>query len=851
MPDRQLGRLFDLSFGQRLACGFGMLLVLMGVLALVAAISNQRSAEAMRTFNTEAVPLGRAADVLERSVLRTSAALQSYYLVPDPERWQRFIDAAAQTRSATADLGRFPLDADSQVLHRRLQVDVENYLRQADALAGLVRSGRAGMADEWEMSVLSAELLAAVGTMNQTQSERVAQSLEQLRAAQQAVSDALVWGGLLALVVFLGFAVLAVQSVRKPARALLRVAHALAMGNRQPALTLRDKLRHSRAPRRNEILQLAGAFASAADAIERRERRFTTDGQVAMAAASGFDRSRVAGDALSAIAHGLRAEIGAIYSWDEDEGVLHPVASHGLPMDLPTLARGEGLPGLCAQRREQVVFENLPADGPYTVKLGFDQLPPKMAIAVPLRFQGRLHGVLLLASLERLDDDAPMFLEAMALQLSIGLENVAAYERVQQLLGEVRERNERIQTQNVELTRHKQILEEQNQKLQVQSDVLAEGDRRKNDFIALLAHELRNPMAPITTSLEMLQRSEPGGPQARHALVVIDRQVQQMQRLIDDLLDLTRITRGKILLRTERIDLVEIIRRSVEDYTRAIREKRLALELDLPSMPVPVDGDPVRLCQIIGNLLSNAIKFTAADGRISLSLSVDETQSGEATLRIADDGMGMPAELIGRLFQPFSQGAMNLDRSSGGLGLGLALVKSLTELHGGQVGATSAGRDSGSCFEIRLPLASPLAAAWPAAEPVAAKTTQTRTRRILVIDDNKDAANMLASVLALDGHEVRAVYSGIEGLSEAGTFHPDLVLCDIGLPELDGYQVASRFRADPELGEVYLVALTGYAMPEDRERAIQAGFDRHEAKPLTQERLREVLADARTRETIA
>ncbi len=842
MPDRQLGRLFDLSFGQRLAAGFGMLLVLMGVLALVAAISNQRSAEAMRTFNNEAIPLGRAADVLERSVLRTSAALQSYYLVSDPERWQRFVDAAAQTRNATGDLGRFPLDVDSQVLFQRLQVDVENYLRQADALAGLVRSGQAGTADEWEMSVLSAELLAAVRTMNQTQSERVAQALEQLRAAQQSVSDALLWGGLLALVVFVGFAVLAVQSVRKPARALLEVAHALAMGNRQPALALGDRLQRSRVPRRNEILQLAGAFASAADAIERRERRFSTDGQVAMAAASGFDRSRVAGDALSAIARGLRAEIGMIYSWDEAAGLLRPVACHGLPPDLPPIALGEGLPGLCAQRQQQVIIEDLPIDGPYTVKLGFDQLPPKMAIAVPLLFQGRLHGVLLLASLDRLDDDAPMFLEAMALQLSIGLENVAAYERVQQLLGDVRERNERIQSQNVELTRHQQTLEEQNQKLQAQSDVLAEGDRRKNEFIALLAHELRNPMAPITTSLAMLQRSEPGGPQARHALVVIDRQVQQMQRLIDDLLDLTRITRGKILLRTERIDLVETIRRSVEDYTRAIREKRLSLELDLPSMPVPVDGDSVRLCQVIGNLLNNAIKFTAADGRISLSLSVDETLPGEAILRVVDDGVGMPAELIGRLFQPFSQGAMNLDRGSGGLGLGLALVKSLTEMHGGHVSATSAGRDSGSCFEIRLPLAASRASGQATAKPVVGDGSQVRTRRILVIDDNKDAANMLASVLALDGHEVKAVYSGLDGLSEARDFHPDLVLCDIGLPELDGYQVATRFRAEAGLSDIYLVALTGYAMPEDRQRAMQAGFDRHEAKPLTQERLREVLA---------
>lgn len=841
MSDRHISHLFDLSFGQRLAAGFGMLLLLMGVLALVAAISNQRSAEAMRTFNSEAAPMARAADMLERSVLRTSAALQSYYLVADSERWQRFIDAAAQTRSATAELGRFPLDVDSQALHRRLQVDVENYLRQADALAGRVRSGQAGIADEWEMSVLSADLLTAVRIMNQTQSERVAQSLEKLRAAQQAVSDALLWGGLLALVVFIGFAVLAVQSVRKPARALLQVAQALAMGDRQPALALLDKVNTSRTPRRNEILQLAGAFASAADAIERRERRFGTDRQVAMAAASGFDRTRVAGDALAAIARGMHAEVGVIYCWDEATSLLRPVANYGVPPDLPALTMGEGLPGLCAQRREQVVFDDLPADGPYTVKLGFEQLPPKMAVAVPLLFQGRLHGVMVLAALEPLDREAPLFLEATALQLSTGLENVAAYERVQQLLGEVRERNERIQSQNAELTRHQQTLEEQNQKLQVQSDVLAEGDRRKNDFIALLAHELRNPMAPITASLEMLQRSEPGGPQARHALVVIDRQVQQMQRLIDDLLDLTRITRGKILLRSERIDLVETIRRSVEDYTRPIREKRLALELDLPSIPVPVDGDSVRLCQVIGNLLNNAIKFTGVDGRISLSLSVDHALPAEAVLRIADDGIGMPAELIGRLFQPFSQGVMNLDRGPGGLGLGLALVKSLIEMHGGQVSATSAGRGSGSCFEVRLPLAAPMPASRRNDKPRLPDPVVTRPRRILVIDDNKDAANMLSSVLALDGHEVRVVYSGMDGLIEARSFHPDLVLCDIGLPGLDGYQVAGRFRADPGLSGIHLVALTGYAMPEDKQRAKAAGFDRHEAKPLTRERLRDVL----------
>jgi two-component system CheB/CheR fusion protein len=355
---------------------------------------------------------------------------------------------------------------------------------------------------------------------------------------------------------------------------------------------------------------------------------------------------------------------------------------------------------------------------------------------------------------------------------------------------------------------------------------LRETDARKNHFLAMLSHELRNPLAPIRNSVYILERAAPGGEQARRAQAVIDRQAHHMTRLVDDLLDVTRISRGKIRLQRERFELNALVRRTAEDQRSVFGKAGVALEVHASEHPMEVNGDPTRIAQVIGNLLQNAAKFTPRGGRATLS--VRRSGTGSAAIHVRDDGAGIPPDGLARVFEPFVQGDRTLDRSHGGLGLGLALVKGLVELHGGSVVVCSAGTGHGAEFVVRLPL--------DRAEPprfiaVPSPMATAPVRRILVIEDNPDAAASLRDVLELNDHLVEVVATGPEGIEKAREFRPDVVLCDIGLPTMDGYEVARLMRSDPSLRSIHLVALSGYASPDDVERAMEAGFDRHLAKP--------------------
>jgi signal transduction histidine kinase len=342
---------------------------------------------------------------------------------------------------------------------------------------------------------------------------------------------------------------------------------------------------------------------------------------------------------------------------------------------------------------------------------------------------------------------------------------------------------------------------------------LAEGDRKKDEFLAMLSHELRNPLAPIKNSLYVLDRAAPGGEQARHARAVIERQVSHMTRLVSDLLDVSRITRGKILLQRQRIDLREVVSRTLEDHRSVFVARGIALRGEQPGGPVWVDGDATRLGQTLGNLLLNSAKFTNEGGAVSVVLRLE---GQTAVLRVRDTGVGIAPEMLGGIFQAFTQADRTLDRSTGGLGLGLALVKGLIELHGGTVAAHSEGFGKGAEFTLGLP-SQPGPA--PAAPPEAEAEVERRARRVLVIEDNEDAAESLKDALALDEHEVALAFDGPHGLEKARSFKPEVVLCDIGLPGMDGYAVARAFRSDGELHHIALVALTGYALPEDLKRA--------------------------------
>jgi PAS domain S-box-containing protein len=369
---------------------------------------------------------------------------------------------------------------------------------------------------------------------------------------------------------------------------------------------------------------------------------------------------------------------------------------------------------------------------------------------------------------------------------------------------------------------------------------LTEADERKNEFLAMLSHELRNPLTPIRNSLYVLERASPGGEQARHAHAVIARQVDHLTRLVDDLLDVTRITRGKIQLRREPLELGELVRRTVEDHRSLFTQGGLAIAWSPPAAEeLWVDGDRTRLSQVVGNLLQNAAKFTPPGGTVEVWLQRDPDR--RAALRIKDSGAGIDPRVLPRLFEPFMQADTTLDRSRGGLGLGLALVKGLVEQHGGEAHAASEGPGKGAEFTVLLPLLA-ADAAGPAIEDAAAP--ERRPRRVLVIEDNVDAASSLCDALELMGHTVEIASDGPEGLRKARAFRPEVVLCDIGLPGMDGYQVARALRAEPELAEVALVALTGYAGPEDVARARASGFDLHMAKPPGLAELERVLGSA-------
>jgi signal transduction histidine kinase/CheY-like chemotaxis protein len=362
---------------------------------------------------------------------------------------------------------------------------------------------------------------------------------------------------------------------------------------------------------------------------------------------------------------------------------------------------------------------------------------------------------------------------------------------------------------------------------------LAEADRRKDEFLAMLGHELRNPLAAISNSLSVLEQPGVEGERARRQRQVIDRQTRHLARMVDDLLDISRVTLGKIALQRQNTDLFEVIERCLEEAAAPARARNQDLRLS-GAGPVVVDGDPVRLEQVISNLLHNALKYTPVGGRIEVELASegDVPASGYAIVRVRDTGIGISADMLAHIFEPFTQLESSLARSQGGLGLGLPLVRSLVELHGGRIDARSDGPESGSEFTVRLPLGDQ--AAWAAARtrPVGRGETSQEGLNILVVEDNLDGRESLRDLLEIWGHHVEVAASGSEGLARALATRPQVALLDIGLPELDGNELARRIRAALGREGMRLIAMTGYGQPEDRLRSLNAGFDDYLVKPV-------------------
>jgi CheY-like chemotaxis protein len=352
----------------------------------------------------------------------------------------------------------------------------------------------------------------------------------------------------------------------------------------------------------------------------------------------------------------------------------------------------------------------------------------------------------------------------------------------------------------------------------------------------MLAHELRNPLAPLRNALHVLGQRGSADGAFRQSQEMMERQVRHLARIVDDLLDVSRIMRGKVQLRPERLDLARLVRTAALDHKGIFRQAGLDLDLDVPELPVWVMADSIRLAQILSNLLHNAAKFTDSGGRVSLRLTVAGGDKAEIAVR--DTGIGIGPDMLARLFETFAQADRSLERSKGGLGLGLALVKGLAELHGGEVHAASAGPGCGAEFTVRLPIEPEPAAL---SEMPTAPTRTGKPLRILVVEDNRDAADSLRLLLELYGYEVTVAYSGLDGVTAAQQWQPDVILCDIGLPGLDGYGVASRLRQHPSTAKARLIAVTGYSAEEDRRRSREVGFDAHLVKPVDPAALQGVL----------
>jgi signal transduction histidine kinase len=450
-------------------------------------------------------------------------------------------------------------------------------------------------------------------------------------------------------------------------------------------------------------------------------------------------------------------------------------------------------------------------------------------LTVPFHVDGKAVGTVWALSHDERRFDA----EDLRLLESLGRFASAAYQAVESL--KALEQRRAVMNLLEDAVQARQQAESANRKLQQSEEALREADRRKDEFLALLGHELRNPMSPITTASELLSRMRGDDERAQVAVGIIKRQAAQLTRLVDDLLDVGRITQGRIQLDLRPLDLASVVAQAVETVEPLIRKKQQEVLITKSHEALYVRGDLARLVQCVVNILTNAGKYSEPRGQIRLRT---RAQGSEAVIEVSDDGAGISPELLPRVFEIFVQGDRTLDRAQGGLGIGLSVTRRLIEMHAGQVGATSPGLGFGSTFEVRLPRIS------PPAEKRQRPTFRAPPRRVLIVDDNADSAHALSLLLTHGGHETQVALSGQEALERIESFQPDVALLDIGLPELDGYELARRLRAIPRLKSTRLVALTGYGQMEDRERAFAAGFDEHLVKPVDPAILERTLAGA-------
>jgi signal transduction histidine kinase/ActR/RegA family two-component response regulator/CHASE3 domain sensor protein len=871
----------NLSVTDRVIIGFSLILVMLGVVVGVTRYLFDRSAAAQHELTASILPRSEAAQELEETVLYLGVGVRGYLLTRSEQvlaQYRQHVRVAHEWMRRI-ESGTDVMDRDSLLV--RIAERVDGYIALTDSL--VTRSLAFDPEVELALRERREDALLPLRQYAQVQRAETRAAMAALSQNRARVELALLIAFIAGSVFAVGVAIMTVLSIRRPTRQLLDVATAMQGGDWVPATRFASDDAFSPGmvrSTRNELVQIGRAFGAAALALSARERQLRTSNRVSMATAASLKGDEIASAVLGATCEHVGAEVGAVYMRAAGSDRFDPVATRALDGDLPSLRVGEGIPGEAAASGRMVVVSNLPADSPFRVRLGLDELPPRALAAIPCLFGEEVVGVLLVASLRNFPAADLAFLEATATQLAIGIQNVHTHDTVQRLLTrvsaqreqiteqfsklqaqheelqaqheEIQSQNEEIQAQSEEIQAQSEEIQAQNTELHSQTAALRQADDHKNDFLGLLAHELRNPMASISNSLVLLEQSRNDPSIATRAQAIIERQTRQLTRLVDDLLDITRISRGKVQIERAPLDFVSVIRDCVDDHAAVAGNAGVTVDCVLPEEPLIVDGDHARLLQVVGNLLDNAIKFSHPGGTIRLWAAADHEQR-QAVLTISDDGIGIDADIQSRLFQPFIQADPSRTRSRGGLGLGLSLVRAYVLQHDGRIRVRSDGPGSGSEFTISLPLAqeghlrngSGSVDATPASAEEAGPP-----RRVLLVEDDTDGASSLQQVLALDGHEVCVAETVELALQLARTFAPDIVICDVGLPVVDGYEFARRARRHPTLSGTFLIALTGYAAPQDKQRAVDAGFDRHLTKPASLGVIRSLFANARVSSSV-
>lgn len=857
-------RRLNLSVGQRLSAGFLLLLAINIALVLAVRTWNAESNEAYRQFVEEGVPSYEAALELRRQLLDVAVDARSAALHGTEEFQRRFERQVATARSRLAELSQQQISAADDSLLRPIAALSESFIEQAETVA------RAPDAREAEvlLSQRRLELLAVLDGFVTDRRLGTSRNIEEMSLAQQRADRGVLIAAIAGALAVAIVAWLVTVSIRQPMRELVSSSESMRRGNIDPDLLHRANARAHNS--RDEFTRLEATLADAAHAIAQRERQLGASRSVASASAASLSANQIAEPILQIVADHIGAEIGVVYHNGDDELQLVPLATRGLAKEVATAHASDGLLGQAIRNRKPVFVSDIPSDSGFEIRVGYDSSPPRSIAVLPLVVRDEVFGAMVLSSLREFSPDCERFLETSARQLASGLQNVRLYSTVQNLLEDLRERNETIQAQhelvraqNEELQAQAEEIQVQNEELHAQSDEirtqndelfgqaealraqtedLAIRDRRKSEFLGILAHELRNPMAAISNNLHILQQMGGQTSVEVRARAAMERQVHQLSRLMDDLLDVTRISHGKIVLRRETIDLVSILEDCIEDQRLAAAHSHIGLTLSTPAVPVLVYGDHSRIVQMLCNLIDNAVRASPVNGEVQVSLQLSP-EDGHAVVRVRDHGHGIDPDLLPLLFQPFVQAARDVRHGqNGGLGLGLVLVRTLAQMHGGSATAFSEGPDQGAEFTVRLPLSSATSTS-PHAEGVSSDEQRT-SLRLLIIEDNVDAADSLREALLLEGHQVRVAYSAAEGLAAAHIDPPNVILCDLGLPEIDGYAVARAVASDPACASVILVALSGYAATAAVTQAMNAGFHHHLAKPASIAQIRTLLAEA-------